>query len=557
TVRRRDYRQALWMIAGVLVIVLLLTFSRGGLLSFGIGLGSFFAMRILGDEKRASIRKWLIPLVIIGGVGAVLIVTISQARSSGDEIRLDMYRSAIEITLDNPIIGVGVGNFGRIFREYRTPELARDRLASAHNLYLNSASETGFLGVAIATWLAGMLMITWWRIWKAQETRARKIRHEAVIGALFGLGAHSMVDVFGTTPLVSLIALLLAYSIVGHQTVLSERPNGSKLPALAGLIIVVGYGIFFFQTDRAYIAYLNSWRDDDQALIHAQTAQSLDPELNLYTLQIANLTKNMDDYQRALILEPTWDVGWMNLAYLYEQGGHYNRALEALFTAKAINPNTPVNFNIARIGETYGILDDEAIIEHYALAIAIIVGERRYLPLSEFWSETDLRREALRRHIEIYQDRQILAVYQLVARHFPDERQNFVPQNPQLASEWWVIGEYALSVENNPQKAVEAFSQAITINPREGDYYAGRARAKLAIGEDVTRDMNYATLLITQYESLPLLRAMIAERDGDTESASQWREIASQRVVSGEFAGVLYHGRVGAFDLPDAMLPPQ
>lgn len=557
TVRRRDYRQALWMIAGVLVIILLLTFSRGGLLSLGIGLGTFFAMRILGDEKRASIRKWLIPLTIVGGVGAVLIFTISQARSSGDEIRLDMYRSAVEITLDNPIIGVGVGNYGRIFREYRTPELARDRLASAHNLYLNSASETGFLGIGVSVWLAGMLVMTWWRIWKNQETRARKIRHEAVIGALLGVGAHSMVDVFSTTPLVSLIVLLLAYSIVGHKTVLSERPNGSKLPALAGLIIVIGYGIFFFQTDRAYIAYLNSWRNDDQALIHAQTAQSLDPELNLYALRIANLTKNMDDYQQALILEPTWDVGWMNLAYLYEQNGDYDKALEALFTAKAINPTTPVNFNIARLGEMYGILDNESIIQHYADAIAIIVGDRRYLPLSKFWSETDLRREALRRYIEISKERRIVAVYQLVAQHFPDERENFVPENPQTAPEWWVIGEYALTVENNPHKAIEAFSQAITIQPSEGDYYAGRARAKFVIGEDITRDINYATLLITQYESLPLLRALIAEREGEPEQALAWREIANQRVVSGEFAGVLYHGRVGAFDLPDAMLPPQ
>ncbi len=557
TVRRRDYRQALWMIAGVLIIILLLTFSRGGLLSLGIGLGAFFAMRILGDDKRASIRKWLIPLTIVGGVGAVLIFTISQARSSGDEIRLDMYRSAIEITLDNPIIGVGVGNYGRIFREYRTPELARDRLASAHNLYLNSASETGFLGVGVAIWLAGILLITWWRVWKAQETRARKIRHEAVIGALLGVAAHSMVDVFSTTPLVSLIVLLLAYSIVGHKTVLSDQPNGSKLPALAGLVIVIGYGIFFFQTDRAYIAYLNSWRDDDQALIHAQTAQSLDPGLNLYSLQIANLTKNVGDYQQALVLEPTWDVGWMNLAYLYEQGGDYDKALEALFTAKAINPNTLVNFNIARLGEMYGVLDDETIIEHYTLGVRFLIGEKGYLPPSEFWSETDLRREAVRRYIEIYKASQLLSVYPLVTHYFPDERENFVPQNPQTAPEWWVVGEYALSVEKNPQKAIEAFSRAIAINPREGDYYAGRARARLALGEDVTRDLNYATLLITQYESLPLLRAMIAERAGDTESALQWREIANQRVVSGEFAGVLYHGRVGAFDLPDAMLPPQ
>ncbi|MCU0482527.1 MAG: O-antigen ligase family protein [Anaerolineae bacterium] len=140
TVRRPDYRKALWMIAGALFIILILTFSRGGLLSLSVGLGAFIVMQLVGDEKRASLRKWLIPLALIGGVSMVIIFTISQARSSGDEGRLDMYRSAVEMTLDNPILGVGVGNYGRVFREYRTPELARDRLASAHNLYLHTAS---------------------------------------------------------------------------------------------------------------------------------------------------------------------------------------------------------------------------------------------------------------------------------------------------------------------------------------------------------------------------------------------------------------------------------
>lgn len=556
TVRRKDYRKALWVIAGLLTIILILTFSRGGLLSLGIGLGSFFVMRLVANNQRASFIKWLVPLAIIGAIGVIMIVTISQARSSGDEGRLDMYRSAIEMTLDNPLLGVGIGNYGRIFREYRTPEIARDRLASAHNLYLNSTAETGFLGTLVGLWLAGALLITWWRVWKAQDTPPRKIRHEAVIGAILGVGAHSMVDVFTTTPLVSLIVLLIAYSITGHKTVLDDRPKGNRASALAGIIIVVGYGIFFIQTDRAYSAYLTSLRDEEHALANAQLAQSLDPELNLYTLQMAYLTNTVEGYKIALQAEPTWDVGWMNLAYLYEQAGEYDKALNAVYRAEAILPISPeVNYNIGRLGETYHLLDDEAIIAHYYKALIHLRG-RGDIPTQSFWTQTPLRTQALRQYIQNRQELDLTIAYILVSHHFPDEITGYVPQNPQTGREWWVVGEYALTIEKNPQKAIEAFTNAIATTPQEGDYYASRARAKIALGENPDTDLNIASLLPRRFESVALIRADIAEQAGDTETAQKLRQSTQTRVVSGEFAGVLYHGRIGAFDLPEAMLPP-
>jgi len=556
TVRRKDYRQVLWVITGLLTIILILTFSRGGLLSLGIGLGSFFMMRLVANNQRTSYIKWVIPLTIIGAIGGILIFTISQARSSGDEGRLDMYRSAIEMTLENPLLGVGIGNYGRTLREYRTPELARDRMASAHNLYLNSTAETGFLGALVSLWLAVTLLITWQSVWKAQDIPQRKIRHEAVIAAILGIGAHSMVDVFTTTPLVSLIVLLIAYSITGHKTVLDERPKGNRLVALAGIIIVVGYGIFFIQTDRAYSAYLGSLRDEEHALANAQLAHSLDPELNLYTLQIAYLTNTAEGYKIALQAEPTWDVGWMNLAYLYEQAGEYDKALNALYRAEAILPISPeANYNIGRLGEAYQVLDDEAIIAYYYKALIQLRG-RGDIPTESFWTQTPLRTQALRQYIQNRQELEVTIAYILVAQHFPDEINNYVPQNPKTGREWWVVGEYVLTIEKNPQKAIEAFTNAIATTPQEGDYYAGRARAKIALGENPDTDLNIASLLPRRFESVALIRADIAEQDGDTETAQKLRESTQTRVVSGDFAGVLYHGRIGVFDLPEAMLPP-
>jgi len=556
TVRRKDYRQVLWVITGLLTIILILTFSRGGLLSLGIGLGSFFMMRLVANNQRTSYIKWVIPLAIIGAIGGILIFTISQARSSGDEGRLDMYRSAIEMTLENPLLGVGIGNYGRTLREYRTPELARDRMASAHNLYLNSTAETGFLGILASLWLAGALLMAWWRVWKTQDMPQRKIRHEAVIAAILGVGAHSMVDVFTTTPLVSLIVLLIAYSVVGHKTVLDDRPKGNRLAALAGIIIVIGYGIFFIQTDRAYSAYLTSLRDEEHALANTQLAQSLDPELNLYTLQIAYLSNTIEGYKIALQAEPTWDVGWLNLAYLYEQGGQYDKALNALYRAEAILPISPeANYNIGRLGETYQLLDDDTIVEYYYRALIYLRG-RGDIPTQSFWTQTALRTEALRDYIQNRQAVEPTIGYILVAQHFPDEVSNYVPQNPKTGREWWVVGEYALTIEKNPQKAIEAFTNAITTTPQEGDYYASRARAKIALGENPDADLNIASLLPRRFESVTLIRADIAEQNGDTETAKKLRESTQTRVVSGDFAGVLYHGRIGIFDLPQAMLPP-
>lgn len=555
TARRRDYRRVLWGMAGLLIIILILTFSRGGLVSVGVGLGAFLVMRVLGNPQRANIGKWAIPLVIMGAIGFVAVFLISQTRSSGDEIRVDMYRSATDIWRDNFFIGVGIGNYGRAFRDYRTPEMARDRLASAHNLYLNTASETGILGVMAGIWVAGALIMTWWGVWKKQATPPRKIRQEAVIAALLGVGVHSLVDVFTTTPLVSLIVLLIAYSITGHETVLSLRPQGKKVPALVACVVAVGYGIFFIQTDRAYAAHLASSRGGDDALPNAQLAQSLDPELTLYGLQVAYLTDTIPAYKLMLQTEPTWDVGWMNLAYLYEQAGQYDKALEALWIAQSINPLTEVNFNIGRMGETYSILTDNNIIGHYAFAIYLQTVEGR-LPISDFWSQTDIRQQSVRGYLtrpEVTLDMR----YRVISAQFPEELASLIPQNPQTASDWWVVGEYALAIENNLPKAREAFGTAIAIAPTNGDYYASRARVDVVLGADTTYDLNIATLLGVQYESLARIRANIARRAGDEETAQALIKETTRRRVGGDFAGVLYQGRFGAYDLPMAMLPPQ
>ncbi len=571
TARQKDYRQVLWVLSALLFGVLILTFSRGGLLSLLTALGAFAVMRFAQQQQ---FRQILSPKVILGGativgvlgIAVFMIVSLSGSRNSGDEGRLDMYRSAVEITRDYPVFGVGVGEFGRAFREYRTPELARDKLASAHNYYLNTASETGLLGILVNLWLAVILLRTWWKRWQEAESIARKIRLEVVFAALLGVAVHSMVDVFTTTPVVLVILVLLAYSITGHKTVLDGQPRGQRVPALVFLLIVLGYGAFFFQTDRAYLNYQFSLiRDGEEALERANAAQELDPALNLYTLQIAYLTGNealkgnvdlqtaIALYEDALEKEPTWDIGWINLAALNLANGNVQQALDNLAHAYAINPLTQSVYPYARLSDEQGLLNRDEIISLYVQAIKNLPTIRGYLATSNIWMETPLREDAL---YEVTDSYRIDFQYRILVQHNLEAAYAIVPSDPQSPAEWWVQGEYALTVEGDAESAFQSFTEAIDGSSQYGDYYASRARAAIALNdiEQVQTDLNMAQLLGTTNEYPNVIHASIAT---DREQVISYLQNAlPARFMPQEFSAVLYGGRFSQFDIPSQMRYP-
>jgi tetratricopeptide (TPR) repeat protein/O-antigen ligase len=545
TVRRDDYRKVLYLLAGGLLITLILTFSRGGLISLGTAMTVLVVFQVI---RRRQIPTWI---YITGGVvalaGIAAFFVISQGRSSGDQVRLDMYEGAVEIMADYPLTGVGPGQYGRAFREYRTPFLARDKLASAHNAPLNTAAESGLLGLAVSAWLAGALVWAAFRTWQNQNTPGRKLRVEATIAGLAGVAAHSLVDVFTVTPVVLVILLLAAYSITGHRTVLDARPAGRKWPLPLALAVTLGYGVFLLQADRAQSAYQNSFTGD---LASAQQAEALDPALNLYDLQIAYLTGLESDrdaaiaaYERALELEPTWDVGWVNLGYLYWQAGDVETSLAHIRQAIAINPLQPYELILAEWLESAGAADDETIIALYSS------GLRRAgrLPLHPYYVETPLRRAAIAQSITRNDDPE--RRMRIALALMPELAADLLPETPETAAHYYMLGDYALTVEQDAQTAREHFTRAIEHDPTNGDYYAARARASLTSDPDAARDdLDYADLLRTpdDYEQLANIRTILA---GDSITVAE-------RVITQDFAAVLYGSRIAQFNLFDAVQAP-
>lgn len=577
--RHRDYRPVLWTLAAALSVVLVLTFSRGGLLSVLVALAVFAALVIVDHQRLA--RRLPPRMLAAGGLVAVTaafvgvgILLLSPSRSSGDAVRVDLLRGAAAITLDHPVAGVGVGVFGRAFREYRSPDLARDRMASAHNLYLNHLAETGLLGAGIAVLLAGLILRAWWHHWQACETAAERIRLAAVIAALIGAGVHSLVDVFTTTPVVFMLLALLAYSITpARQEILPQTAPWRQLPVLAALAMCIGYGVWFIQLDRAQAAYQRSLFTQDgptaDRLSSAYAAADLDPGLALYTLQIAALTAQQDAqenaagehsaalaaYDHALALEPTWDLGWINRAALAEQNGDLPAAIDALERAHAINPQTVAVLHLARLYEQTGTQSPAIVVAHYRAAMSLALSSENRLPLSAFWTQTPLRTEALEQFAERLAPDAQYRVWQV---HDPQRLEALIPPSPTTAAEYWVLGEHTLTALADAERANAAFSEAIRLAPQIGDYYASRARATWQSDPPAARrDLDLATLLGTRDEYPNTIRAMLAREAGADDLADQLLANAlPPRRAPQEFAAVLYGGRIATFDLLPQMRFP-
>lgn len=566
---RRTYRPALWVLAGGLLLVLILTFSRGGLLSATAAVGMLLILRLWDRQwnRQAGTIRHTKPGLLAAGAAAVMLVAVliivvmgSSSRTSGDVVRVDLWRASVDMAADYPVLGVGATQYGRALREYRTPELARDRLASAHNVYLNTLAETGIAGLAVSAWIGVSLLRAWWRQRQA-ASGGRRLRLDVALAALIGIGVHSLTDVFTVTPVMLLIALLAAYCAVEPISALADAPRPrrtERISAVIALLIIIGYGLWLVIMDTAQARYQDSLRSRGaEAIEQVQAAISLDPALRLYHLHLFQLEAQQAAspaeaaalYERALSLEPSWDTGWVTLAAYREQAGDLTGALAALDTARQINPHTAASLQWARLTEEIGSADDAEIIDAYHFYLRTTAPFS--LPLSEFWQATPLRREALEQYLmQLPPDRRYR-----VLRAFDAERAvQAVPAEPVTAAEWWIAGAAALQ-NGDHDTALTAFDQAIRLDRTNGDSYVSRARVKIAQGDltGAAHDLDLAQLVETLDEYPDAVRALLTD-DPAARDALNTAAVPATSIPQ-EFAAVLY-GRPANFGLPVSMRPP-
>ncbi len=258
---------------GLLLVCLLLTRSRGGLLTFLLAL-LYFLLRL--RRSRRPEGKW-VPLMVVGG-GVMLVflfllrpdlwlplVQRFQLALRGEEsvlARLEFWAVALRIAWTSPLFGTGLGNYGDFFSHFQSR--LEFYTSDPHNLLLQVLSETGLIGFLLFIIFVFSLAYTLLRSPIPEGWAGLfKLSLEA---SLLGAFAHSLLDFDWTFPaftahfffFVGLLSVLSTSHSVRISKPLRNAVAGSlTLLAVLCMVWMARYGIsrlLWVQSQKAMLS---------------------------------------------------------------------------------------------------------------------------------------------------------------------------------------------------------------------------------------------------------------------------------------------------------------
>jgi len=146
-------------------------------------------------------------------------------------LRLSYWRTGVYMALDNFWTGVGWGNFGACYPNYR--RAGAGAVTVAHNDYLQALCETGILGFAF--FCSFWLYLAWWGLKRVlrEEDGTRRWELLGLYTGLLAVLAHAVIDFDFYDPSVAFFAFLAAGLLVSRGLVKEE---GAGPVAAAGSV---------------------------------------------------------------------------------------------------------------------------------------------------------------------------------------------------------------------------------------------------------------------------------------------------------------------------------
>jgi tetratricopeptide (TPR) repeat protein/O-antigen ligase len=598
TGRTRDTRRAFWLwLVGALAVEGL-SFSRGGLLSLAVSLPTFAALALLGDaELRARLWQRAKNPRVMAALGVILVIVVIfgfgwtrqmlSGHRTGDEVRLELWRSALVIFRQKPLFGVGPYGFGRAFRRVRDPLITRlvlsDRHLTADNRLLTTLAETGLPGGLALLWLCVRFFRIGYDRWHAASSGAR-LRIAGACAAVIGFGVHNLVDAFTATPV--LLPMLILTAFVAHHAEGAPTPTrvnslplvgdssaslrrlrtgfGWGLKRLALLTLVALSALGWLLSDWAQFHFQRSLllagrSDLDGALAEIERAQAIDPALDLYAFQRAYLLSLMADqdpallddavhaYEAALSLEDTSDFHRANMSMLYERSGEMEAARAEMEAASNIvSKDTQYLFWTGGYAEAAG--DYDAATDWYWTTLR----DRPEWAGSSYWEGTPWREAFLSGYLASAGPdgaKQLLAAGHEEAAL--EMAQQAAQDRPGDVIAHLTLGEVALHT-GDAGEALSALDAALVLDPASSMAYALRAEARLALGdsEGAERDANTTLFLGSSLDAGLRARyvlAQLAEADGDLEAAEAMYRDSGPLIVLSQGWDVAVYGRKADF----------
>lgn len=141
------------------------TLSRSGFISLCVVL-AFLVFKLTSNVRAVAV---ILVLVLCGAlmVPDALFERFGKIDQVRDVDRFQIMRVGLAMSMDHPLLGVGLGNYVPVFSSYNVSNMKRE--APAHNMYLDLAAQMGI--PALLLYLT-VLAITWRGLWR-MESRMR------------------------------------------------------------------------------------------------------------------------------------------------------------------------------------------------------------------------------------------------------------------------------------------------------------------------------------------------------------------------------------------------
>jgi len=254
-------RLLLVFLCALMGIALILTLSRGGLVSITIALAAMMFFLIKRGVVRSSWGLFLILGIFIAGSLILfglepLIDRIESIQKLGSKStvihRLPMWQGAVDLISKNIWLGTGPGTFEYAFLKFRPAGFVY-RPGNAHNDYLELLADCGIFAFAVTILLVGILVRRAVRIIHRDDSLFGIGIGSGCLAAVVSLSIHSLIDFNYHIPanwmLMSVVAgvlLSLEYKRLYTSTVIvTALRMGGILLTLA----VIGGSMFFGLAD--------------------------------------------------------------------------------------------------------------------------------------------------------------------------------------------------------------------------------------------------------------------------------------------------------------------